>query len=91
MLEHACRQELVSKPTTLEEDESMLQGEQAASDLRMWNALQLRMGHKRLLQHCTSQADTAAMFLETQRMANKRAVSDTHAKQPAAGVLHQEL
>ena len=67
LLGHACRQELAGKATTLEQDEATLSaaGDQVA--WRLWNALQLRMGHKKLLQKGVDQADAAIMFLTVQR------------------------
>ncbi len=88
---HACRQELAFKPTTLEEDERMLQEGQAATNLRLWNALQLRVGCKRLLLKCADQADAARVFLETENMAMEHVGVETQPVQPAAPQGKQHL
>ena len=68
MLGYACSQELSEKPTTLQEDEAALQAAATDIEWRYWSALQLRMGHKRLLHHCASQADAALLFLQIQEL-----------------------
>ncbi len=53
-------------PTSPEQDERLLR-EQANLTQRMQDSLQLRLGHKRLLQGCVAQADAALFFLDIVR------------------------
>ncbi|KAK9816244.1 hypothetical protein WJX74_008633 [Apatococcus lobatus] len=63
---YACRQELVGKATTPEEDDVTLSAAGDETTWRFWNALQLRIGHKKLLKICANQADAAVAFLQIQ-------------------------
>lgn len=91
MLGHACRQELTAKATTVEQDEAILNagGDQIA--WRLWNAVQLRMGHKKLLQKCTAQADAATVFLEIQLKAASTVPSQPQAALKPPLPPHSEL
>ncbi|KAK9826262.1 hypothetical protein WJX74_003591 [Apatococcus lobatus] len=91
LLGQACRQELAWKATTLEEDEATLSaaGDQIAR--RLWNALQLRIGHKKLLQKCAAQADAAIVFLKIQQGAAKTDLQQLSPHAPALPQPHSEL
>lgn len=98
LLGHACTQELLEKPTSLEEDEDFLQARGKDADLRLWSALHLRMGHKHLLKQCIAQATAARIFLETKQLAVQTApaaaahhVSENFSAHLDVTPMHQEL
>ncbi|KAK9865760.1 hypothetical protein WJX84_006773 [Apatococcus fuscideae] len=61
---HVCQSALAAMQTTPQEDERMLR-EQADLTQRMQDSLQLRLGHKRLLQGCIAQTQAALFYLDT--------------------------
>ena len=91
VLGHACRQELTGKITTLEQDEAILNAAGDQISWRLWNALQLRTGHKNLLHKCTAQADAAIVFLEIQQNAVSTGPGQPQTPDNPALQLHSEL